>query len=529
MTGAPDALRLRGIRKEFPGVLALEDVDFSIATGEVHGLVGENGAGKSTLIKIIAGVYQRDAGDVFVHGKECGHLTPHIVEDMGIEFIHQEQHLVPEFTVAQTVFMGQETTLGKWLPFVDNRGMEREANRLIRETLGVELPGNRLIRDLSVAERQLVQIAKALRAKPSIVALDEPTAPLARREVERLFEVIRNLREQGLSIIYISHYLSEISEICDRVTVLRNGRLEGVLNVAETTIDEIVTLMVGRKIEEMFPVRDVEVGAPRLVVEDLSLRGAFSDVSFDIKRGEVVGFTGLLGSGTHELAETIYGLRRPDAGSIRLDGKPLGTLTASRAAGHGFGMVPKDRRNEGVVLSMSVADNINLSSLEEAARAGLIRSGRYRERAVSMVDALSIKTPGPETAVRYLSGGNQQKTVIARWLATDTQVFVLEEPGLGVDIGAKFEIYTLINHMAAEGSAVFIVTTDIPELLGVCDRVLVMYRGRVAKELVSAETTPDTVLYWSTGGGSNGEQPDDSGPPPADRVDGAASTTGAGQ
>lgn len=524
MTDAPDALRLQGIRKEFPGVLALDDVDFSVASGEVHGLVGENGAGKSTLIKIIAGVYQRDAGDVFVHGQECGHLTPHIVEEMGIEFIHQEQHLVPEFSVAQTVFMGQETTLGRWLPFVDDRGMEREANQLIHDTLGVELPGNRLIRDLSVAERQLVQIAKALRTKPSIVALDEPTAPLARREVERLFGVIRNLREQGLSIIYISHYLSEISEICDRVTVLRNGRLEGVLDLADTSIDEIVTLMVGRKIEEMFPVRDIEVGPPRLEVEDLSLHGAFSDVSFDIKRGEVVGFTGLLGSGTHELAETIYGLRSPDAGSMRLDGEPLGTLTASRAVAHGFGMVPKDRRTEGVVLSMTVADNINLSSLDEAARAGLIRSGTYRERALGMVDALSIKTPGPETAVRYLSGGNQQKTVIARWLATDTQVFVLEEPGLGVDIGAKFEIYTLINQMAAEGSAVFIISTDIPELLGTCDRVMVMYRGRVTQELVAAETTPDTVLYWSTGGGSMGKDPDDPGPPPADSADAATST-----
>ena len=512
MTSTPDALRLRGIRKEFPGVLALDDVDFAVAPGEVHGLVGENGAGKSTLIKIIAGVYQRDAGDVFVHGTECGQLTPHIVEDMGIQFIHQEQHLVPEFTVAQTVFMGQETTLGKWLPLVDNRGMEREASQLISETLGVDLPGNRLIRDLSVAERQLVQIAKALRTRPSIVAFDEPTAPLARREVERLFEVIRNLREQGFSIIYISHYLSEI---CDRVTVLRNGRLEGVLDVAETSIDEIVTLMVGRKIEEMFPVRDVEVGDPRLEAEGLTLHGAFSDVDFSVRRGEVVGFTGLLGSGTHELAQTVYGLRRPDAGSMRLDGKQLGNLTASRAVGRGFGMVPKDRRIEGVVLSMSVEDNVNLSSLDEAARAGLIQSGLYRERAARMIDALSIKTPGPGTAVRYLSGGNQQKTVIARWLATDTQVFVLEEPGLGVDIGAKFEIYTLINHMAAEGSAVFIVSTDIPELLGTCDRVMVMYRGRVAQELVASETTPDTVLYWSTGGGSNGKDADDSDAEPS--------------
>jgi ribose transport system ATP-binding protein len=398
--------------------------------------------------------------------------------------------------------------------------MEREASQLIRETLGVELPGSRLIRDLSVAERQLVQIAKALRTRPTIVAFDEPTAPLARREVERLFSVIRNLRDQGFSIIYISHYLSEISEICDRVTVLRNGRLAGVLRMADTSIDEIVTLMVGRKLEEMYPERTVELGPPRLEAEHLTLRGAFSDVSFTVRRGEVVGFTGLLGSGTHELAETAYGLRRPDAGTLRLDGAPLSGLTASRAAERGFGMVPKDRRWEGIVVSMSVADNINLASLGKSAVAGLIRDGQYRRRAMDMIAALSIKTPNPETMVRYLSGGNQQKTVIARWLSADTQIFILEEPGLGVDVGAKIEIYTLINRMAAAGSAVFVVSSDIPELLGITDRVLVMYRGRVAKELVSAETTPDTVLTWSTGGGTS--QPAAEGVP--GRPDGAAAT-----
>ena len=512
MTSASDALQLRGICKSFPGVRALDGVDFSVAASEVHGLVGENGAGKSTLIKIISGVYQRDSGEMLVNGEAHGNLTPRQVEDLGIQFIYQEQNLVPEFTVAQSVFMGQEKQLGKWVPLVDNRGMEREASQLIHDMLGVDLPGSRLIRDLSVAERQLVQIAKALRAKPTIVAFDEPTAPLARREVERLFTMIRNLREQGLAIIYISHYLSEITEICDRVTVLRNGKLAGTLPLPETSIEDIVTTMVGREIEEMYPPRDVEIGDPRLEAEDLSLHGAFADISLSIRSGEVIGVTGLLGSGAHELAETIYGLRRPDSGSMRLDGRSLGTLTASKAAERGFGMVPKDRRWEGVVLSMSVADNINLSSLEKSAKYGLLRSGVYRARANHMIDALSIKTPTTETTVRYLSGGNQQKLVIARWMSADTQVFVLEEPGLGVDVGAKIEIYTLINQMAAAGSAVIIVGSDIPELLGVCDRVLVMYRGRIAKELVSAETTPDTVLFWSTGGGSGEDHGADSSP-----------------
>jgi ribose transport system ATP-binding protein len=504
MSTAAEALTLRGIGKSFPGVRALDDVDFSVKAGEVHGLVGENGAGKSTLVKIIAGVYQRDTGEMLVRGEACGNLTPRQVEDLGIQFIHQEQNLVSEFTVAQAVFMGQEKKLGKWIPLVDNRSMERESSQLIHDMLGVDLPGNRLVRDLSVAERQLVQIAKALRTKPSVVAFDEPTAPLARREVERLFTMIGNLREQGLAIIYISHYLSEITQICDRVTVLRNGKLAGTLPLPETSLEDIVTTMVGREIEEMYPPRDVEIGAPRLEVKDLSLSGAFDDITFSVGRGEVVGVTGLLGSGVHELAETIYGLRRPDGGTMRLDGASLGTLTASKAADRGFGMVPKDRRWEGVVLSMSVADNINLASLDESAnRAGVVKSGVYRARANEMIDALSIKTPNTETMVRYLSGGNQQKVVIARWMSADTQVFVLEEPGLGVDVGAKIEIYTLINQMASQGKAVFIVSSDIPELLGVCDRVLVLYRGEIAKELMAAETAPDTVLLWSTGGGSS--------------------------
>jgi ribose transport system ATP-binding protein len=523
MNTAPDALTLRGICKSFPGVRALDDVDFSVAPGEVHGLVGENGAGKSTLIKIIAGVYQRDSGEMLVRGKACGNLTPRQVEDLGIQFIYQELNLVPEFTIAQSVFMGQERKLGRWVPLVDNRSMEREASELIHDMLGVDLPGKRLVRDLSVAERQLVQIAKALRTKPSVVAFDEPTAPLARREVERLFSMIDSLRDQGLAIIYISHYLSEITEICDRVTVLRNGMLAGTLPLPETSIEDIVTTMVGREIEEMYPPRDVEIGTPRLEVQDLALHGAFDDVSFKVGRGEVVGVTGLLGSGVHELAETIYGLRRPDKGTLRLDGDKLSALTASKAADRGFGMVPKDRRWDGVVLSMSVADNINLSSLDKAAASGgYINSGVYRSRANEMIDALSIKTPDTETAVRYLSGGNQQKVVIARWMSADTQVFVLEEPGLGVDVGAKIEIYTLINEMAAAGSAVFIVSSDIPELLGVCDRVLVMYRGEVTKELVSAETTPDTVLFWSTGGGSTTDAGSDTA------VDGGPTTTDAG-
>ena len=496
----PNALELRGISKSFPGVRALDEVSFSVAKGEVHGLVGENGAGKSTLIKIIAGVYQRDAGEILVHGKSVDHLSPRIVEDLGIQFIHQELNLVPEFTVAQAIFMGQEATYGRWLPLVNNRRMEREAERLISDMLGVHLPGKRLVRDLSVAERQLVQIAKALRSGPSIVAFDEPTAPLARKEVEALFGVIRTLKGQGISIIYISHYLSEISEICDRVSVLRNGKNVSVTPMAETSIARIVSEMVGHSLEEMHPERHVEIGAPLLEVKGLSRAGMYEDVTFTIRHGEVVGVTGLLGSGTHEVAETLFGLRKPDAGQLVLDGKPLTRLSSSKAVAQGFGMVPKDRRNQGVILSMSVGDNLNLASLSNVATAGLIRAKGARAQADDMIRRLRVKTPNRDTAVRYLSGGNQQKTVIGRWLCSDARVFLLDEPTLGVDVGAKIEIYTLINDMVGAGAGVFLISSDLPELLGASDRILVMFRGRIVKELDAKSTTADQVLFWATGG-----------------------------
>jgi ribose transport system ATP-binding protein len=504
----PNALELRGICKSFPGVRALDGVDFTVAQGEVHGLVGENGAGKSTLIKIIAGVYQLDAGEILVHGQPVEHATPRIIEELGIQFIHQELNLVPEFTVAQAIFMGQETTYRRWLPIVDNRRMEREAERLIAETLGVTLPGKRLVRDLSVAERQLVQIAKALRSGPSIVAFDEPTAPLARREVEALFSVIRTLKSKGIAIIYISHYLSEISEICDRVSVLRNGRNVSTTPMAETSVARIVSEMVGHSLDEMHPDRHVQIGAPLLEVEHLSRAGMFDDISFTLHHGEVVGVTGLLGSGTHEVAETIFGLRKPDAGRVVLEGKPLTRLTSSKAVAQGLGMVPKDRRNQGVVLSMSVGDNLNLASLHKVSTAGLIRARSARAQADHMIARLRVRTPNRETAVRYLSGGNQQKTVIGRWLCSDAKVFVLDEPTLGVDVGAKIEIYNLINEMVAAGAGVFLISSDLPELLGASDRILVMFRGRIVKELNAKTASADQVLYWATGGGSEAESDD---------------------
>ncbi len=494
-------LELHNIVKDFPGVRALDHVDFSVRKGEIHGLVGENGAGKSTLIKIIAGVYQRDAGDVYIRGETCGHLSPRQVEDLGIQFIHQERYLVPDFSVAQSIFLGQELLERPWLPLVNNQRMRRQAEQFIEETLGVSLPGNALIRDLSVAQQQLVQIAKALMARPAIIAFDEPTAPLARREVERLFEIIRRLQEQGVTIIYISHYLQEITEICDRVTVLRNGVRVATLPLSETTHDQIVRLMVGRELEEMYPARAVAIREPILTVKNLTRHGEFRNIDFTVHRGEVIGITGLLGSGRHNLAETLYGLRQPDAGEIILKGTPVRRWSSAKAVSQGVGLVPKDRREQGLVLNMSVTDNINLPSLGRVARtAGFLNHRSARQRAVSMIDSLAIRTPGPETAVRYLSGGNQQKVVIGKWLTSGAAVYLLDEPTVGVDVGAKAEIYHLINRLVADGAGVILISSDIPELLGTTDRILIMYRGQIVKELDTKQATPDSILFWATGG-----------------------------
>ncbi|MEW5960094.1 MAG: sugar ABC transporter ATP-binding protein, partial [Chloroflexota bacterium] len=492
-------LELTNIVKDFPGVRALDKANFSVRAGEVHGLVGENGAGKSTLIKIIAGVYQRDGGEVRLRGQACGHLSPREVEALGIQFIHQERYLVPDFTVAQSIFLGQEVTY-KGLPLLNNRKMVKAAEQFVEQTLGISLPGDALIRDLSVSQQQLVQVAKVLMARPSIIAFDEPTAPLARREVERLFEVISALKKQGITIIYISHYLQEISEICDRVTVLRNGKTVDTLTLAETTHDEMVRLMVGRDLEQLFPERAVTVGQEILTVRGLTQIGAFKDINFEVRRGEVVGLTGLIGSGVEELVTALYGLSHPDAGELMLDGQKTRRWSPVKAVKNGIGLVPKDRRQEGLVMNMSVNDNVNLASLEQVAASGFTRPKAAAARTIKMVKDLGIRPPSPETIVRYLSGGNQQKVVIAKWLTKKSALYLLHEPTIGVDVGAKSEIYQLINTLVSEGAGVLLVSSDLLELLGMSDRILIVFRGEIVKELKAKETTADTILFWATGG-----------------------------
>ncbi len=495
-------LVMSDINKSFPGVQALDNAHMTVRTGEIHGLVGENGAGKSTIIKVLAGVYKHDSGSVFIDDQEITDVTPEIVHECGVRFIHQELHLVPYFTVAESVFMGQEIR-SRWTG-IDKKGMRRKAEAFLKEALNAELDGNRLIRDLTVAERKLVQIAHALiDDQAKMVIFDEPTAPLASDEVDQVFKAIRKLKQRGISMIYVSHYLGEITEICDRVTVFRNGKNVGVLDdIGPSAADKMIEYMVGREIKELYPVKKHKIEKPRLIAQDLGDGEKFRNVNFEIGAGEIVGVAGLVGSGREELIDAVYGLRKITAGSLIFDQAKVNISSPVKAVNNGLVLVPRDRRNDGLVLEMSVADNINLASLSEVAMAGLERRQLSLQRADDQVEKLDIRPRNSKTIAQNLSGGNQQKVVLARWLATQSHVFILDEPTVGVDIGAKVEIYQLIEDLAANGASVLVSSSDPGELLGLCDRLIVMLRGEVISTQDAKNLTLDSLLSLTTGSDS---------------------------
>lgn len=498
------AFSLTGITKEFPGVRALDDASLEVRAGEVHGLVGENGAGKSTVIKVLAGVYQPEAGEIMVGGKALSPATPENIHDAGVRFIHQELHLVPHFTVTESVFMGQELR-GRF--GLAKGEMRAKAEAFLRDTLGVSLPGNRLIRDLGTAERKLVQIARALiDGKARAVVFDEPTAPLASHEVDTVMRAIAQLKSQGIAILYVSHYLSEITDICDRVTVFRQGQTVGVFDdIAAGSAGDLVFAMVGRDIADMFPAKGNRETGPGLEVSGLGDGSAFSDVSFTVGQGEILGIAGLIGSGREELVDTLYGLQRKRAGRVRLNGEELSVPNAARAVAQGLVLVPRDRRHDGLVLPMTVAENTTLATLEQNAWMGLENRKKSRKSTEAQIAALDIRPPNPDAVTRNLSGGNQQKVVLARWMARSARVFIFDEPTVGVDVGAKAEIYQLIEDLAANGACVIVSSSDPVELNGVCDRIMVMMRGRVAGELEAKGLGVDDLVAATTGAVSVGE------------------------
>jgi len=497
------SLVMSGIDKRFPGVQALNKADLSVIPGEIHGLVGENGAGKSTIIKVLAGVYAHDAGKIFFNGQEIKAVTPETIHEQGIRFIHQELHLVPYFTVAESIFLGQELRT-RWMG-IDRREMCKRAEAFLLESLNAEMDSRRLIRDLTVAERKLVQIARALiDEQAKMVVFDEPTAPLASDEIEQVFKAIRRLKKQGISMIYVSHYLGEITEICDRVTVFRNGENVAVLDdINPADADRMIEFMVGREIQALYPKKKHRVGEPRLIARNLGDGVKFRDISFKLGVGEILGVAGLVGSGREELIDSLYGLRQMPEGSLIFDDEDIRLSSPVKAVTNGIVLVPRDRRNDGLVLEMSLSDNINLASLADVAVVGLERRQVALERAEEQVEKLDIRPRDVKTIVQNLSGGNQQKSVLARWLATESRVFILDEPTVGVDVGAKVEIYQLIENLAANGASILISSSDPGELLGLCDRLIVMLRGEVVDTLDAKSMTLDSLLALTTGAESS--------------------------
>lgn len=496
----PCLLEMTDIRKQFPGVIALDGVDFQVEAGEVHALLGENGAGKSTLIKILAGLYTPDGGEVTFRGERMNGMTPQKVLAHGIGFIHQERVQIPYFTVGQMLFLGHEPRKKSGL--IDWGSLYRQADAALENTLGAHIDSRSAMEHLSVSEKQLVDITKILMTEPSLIVFDEPTGPLSEEEVERLFKVIRSLKARGVTVVYVSHRLDEIFKICDRATVLKDGKRVGTVDVKHSSPDQIVTMMVGRKLEEQFPKVHSKIGDPVLEVANLKRGNAVRDVGFTVRAGEIVGIYGLVGAGRTETVRLVFGADARDSGTIKVDGKEVNIKSPGDAVRAGIALVPEDRRGQGVLVDMSVKENTTLASLDSVSTRGFLRLGAEHSSVADFIKRLSIKTPTANQLVKYLSGGNQQKVVLAKWMASRARVFVFDQPTIGVDVGAKAEIYRLMGNLAAEGAAVILVSSEIPEVRGLSDRLLVMYRGKIGAELSRSEATPEKLLFYAMGGGA---------------------------
>ena len=488
-------LSMTGIHKRFPGVQALSDVNFEARSGEVHALVGENGSGKSTLLKILAGAYRRDAGEVAVRGELMQGGDPREAQRFGVGVVYQDLQLVPDLSVAENLFIGRLPKRGRLV--IDRARLSREAAGILAD-LEADLDPERPVRGLSVGQQQLVEIATVYARKPSIIALDEPTSSLTDHEVAALFRTVRRLRDRGLSIIYVSHRLSEVREIADRVTVLRDGKVTASRDIANLSQAEMIRLMVGREISELFPKRQVPIGDVVLAVEGLTRRGLFKDVSFSVRSGEIVGLAGLVGAGRTEVAQCIFGLTPPDGGHVRVRGREVRCRSARDAIGSGIAYLPEDRKGEGLIPGMSVAENLSVAVLQRLAIVGVLRPRLQRDLARDYVERLQIRPPDPRREVMTLSGGNQQKVVIGKWLATEPAVLILDEPTRGVDIGAKAEIHRLIGELVARGVAIVLISSELPEVLSVSDRVIVMDDGEITAELSHDEATEERVMLAAT-------------------------------
>jgi ribose transport system ATP-binding protein len=491
-------LKMEGVSKSFPGVTALSRVDFDLLPGEVHVLIGENGAGKSTLIKLLSGVYPCDEGRIFLDGRPVSIGSVRAAQELGVATIYQEMNLIPELTVAQNILLGREPRRAGGL-LLDKEAARRQSAALLA-SLGQRIDPDARVKTLSVPQQQMVEVAKALSMAARIVIFDEPTDTLAEKETEALFRMIRLLKARGMGIIYISHRLEEIGEIGDRVTVLRDGHLIGTLPVAEARLDGLIRMMVGREIIDRFPRRRQPPGPVALEVKGLSLRGVLHDVNLTVRRGEIVGLSGLVGSGRTALARVLFGAERPDAGEIRLFGAPVIIDSPLVASKLGLAFLTEDRKALGLFQILPVSDNIILAAIQRLFPRWWIDALRERAVAQEYVARLRIQTPSLSQLVQFLSGGNQQKVVLAKWLATQARLFILDEPTRGIDVGAKQEIHRLMDELVAQGTPVIMISSEMPEILGMSDRIYVMREGRITGEFAHHEASQERIMKCAVGG-----------------------------
>jgi len=488
-------VELNHISKEFPGVKALDDVLFNLKQGEVHALLGENGAGKSTLMKILCGIYERDSGNFKVDGNEIGTLTPKIAQELGIAIIHQELNMCSHLTVAENMFLAREDIR---FGLISQKTLNEKAKEVLQK-LKIDIDPTTIVGKLPVSKQQMVEIAKALSINARILIMDEPTSALTDREIKELFRIIRELRSEGKGIVYISHRLEELKEITDRLTILRDGKFVITMNYADTSVTEIISYMVGREIKEKYPRVECEKGKKLLEIKQLNSGELVNDVSFDLYEGEIIGFAGLMGAGRTELVRALFGAEHIDSGEILLEGKKLLINSPSDAIRCGIVCVPEDRKKEGLCTELTIRENVGLANLDLICnKIGIVNSKKEEELTKRVVKELKIKTPSISQDVKNLSGGNQQKVVVGKWLVRKARVVIFDEPTRGIDVAAKVEIYNLMNKLKSEGIGVIFVSSELPEVLGMSDKIIVMCGGRITGQFGVKEATQDKILGFAT-------------------------------
>lgn len=493
-SGSKVLLEMKNIGKSFPGVKALQGVNLAVREGQVHALLGENGAGKSTLIKILSGAYAKDEGQIFFEGKPVEIRSPQDAEALGISTIYQEFNLARNLTVAENIFLGHLPRKG----FSVDWDQVKHRSREILDALGVTFGVDTLTSKLSVAEQQLVEIAKSLNRQTRILIMDEPSAVLGEKDLEKLYEVVRALQAQGIGIIYITHRMKEIFALADEVTVLKDGRYVDTRNIADVTMDTLVKLMIGRDLKDVYPKRTAAPGDVLLEVSNVSRTKLVHDVSFKLRAGEIIGFAGITGSGRTELVRAIFGAD-PYTGEMRISGQPYKPRSPRDAIRHGIALVTEDRKAQGLFLKLNVTLNTTVSGLKQLCRYGVIQLGKELTLVKKLIQDLRIKTPGPDFIVVNMSGGNQQKVVLARWLSLGTRIFILDEPTRGIDVGSKSEIYQIMDALTKQGVGIIMISSELPEVLGMSDRIMIMREGTIVKELSRAEASEEMVMNYAVG------------------------------